>query len=61
MTATIGRERIFLLFFIEIPMDFQQVGPLNIFIFKRGNIDKDNINHPSESRNFFPKGCREFP
>ena len=37
-------------------------GPLLYFqtIFG-GNIDKDNINHPSESRNFFPKGYREFP
>ena len=24
-------------------------------------MDKDNVHHPSESRNFFPKGYREFP
>ncbi len=28
-------------------------------IFGR-NIDKDNINHPYESRNFFPKEYSEF-
>ncbi len=35
MTAAIGRERMFFELFIEIPMDFQWVGPLNIIIFKR--------------------------
>ncbi len=35
MTAAIDRERMFFKLFIEIPMDFQRVGPLNIFIFKQ--------------------------
>jgi hypothetical protein len=46
-------------------MDFQRVGGTLKYIYFQtifgGNIDKDNIYHPSESRNFFPKGYREFP
>ena len=64
MTAAIGRERMFFLIIYRNPDGFSTSGTIKYIYFQTifgGNMDKDNANHPSESRNFFPKGYREFP
>jgi hypothetical protein len=62
MTAAIDRERMF--FIYRNPDGFSTSGTFKYIYFQTifgGNIDKDNINHPSESHNFFPKAYHEFP